>query len=170
MNPKCPPAPRIPYLPLPGQSVAIRRQIPPLFPIDLKLGLSSVHTTLLTDHIPPFTTISVRDLTDYVLCNVSTGSSALTTAEFTQFLLHFVRSSLPSCTMLSPAIATSAKAHFLSRHGRENWRAAANGTTHRDLGAPTGLDLLLGHTLLWSLHPSPWGLWIATVDIPKDSV
>ncbi|KAJ7198178.1 hypothetical protein GGX14DRAFT_470440 [Mycena pura] len=164
----CPPAPRISYLPLPGQSVARRPRIPPLFPINLELGISSVHTTLLTDPIPPFTTISVRDLAGSVLCNISTGPFALTSAEFAEFLHHFVRSSLPSRGNLAPRVLKSVQAHFLSRHGpngRETWQRY-NETTR--FGAPTGLDLLLGHTLLWSLHPDPWGVWVATVDVAKD--
>ncbi|KAJ7249756.1 hypothetical protein B0H12DRAFT_1121628, partial [Mycena haematopus] len=171
---QCPPTPRIPYLTLPGQPNYFRVQMPDLFPIDLsQVGLSSVHMALLSDPIPPFTTISVRDTSNYVLCNVKTGSSAMTTADFVQFLQHLVCTPLPldSYRNLSPSARESAKVNFISRHGaqgHDRWARFVSGSPR--FGVPTGLDLLLGNIRLWMLDPDILGGWVATVDVPRPRI
>ncbi|KAJ7198170.1 hypothetical protein GGX14DRAFT_573731 [Mycena pura] len=168
---KCPPAPRISSRPLPGQPGLFRSQVPPLFPIDLKAALSAGQNALLSDLIPAFKTISLRDLTNNIICNITTGPTTLTTAEFVQFVQYLVGNPLPSYAELAPAVRNSVRSYFIFRQGakgRAIWQRFANGTPR--FGAPRGLDLLLGHTILWTLHPDPCGVWIATVDVPKDPV
>ncbi|KAJ7854631.1 hypothetical protein B0H13DRAFT_2080926 [Mycena leptocephala] len=164
-----PPTPYISYVPLPGHGGYAHAQMPDLFPIDLsRPGMTTTRTTLLCDPIPAFTIISVRDISNYVLCIVETGPSAMTTADLAEFLQHFVQSQLPSFTALSPAVQYSVKDNFIRRNGldgRARWARFANGTPR--FGAPTGLDLLLGNTMLWTLDPDIFGVWVATVDIPR---
>ncbi|KAF7341500.1 hypothetical protein MVEN_01887500 [Mycena venus] len=166
---KCPPTPRIPFLPLPGQVIYSRPQIPALFPIDLsQVGLSSVHMALLSDTIPPFTMISVQAAAGYVLCKVKTGSSVMSTADFVQFLQYLVRTALPPYSDLSPTVQQSVKDHFISRHGSHGparWARFVSGTPR--FGFPTGHDILLGNVMLWTLDPDPLGVWVATVDVPR---
>ncbi|KAF7337408.1 hypothetical protein MSAN_02267200 [Mycena sanguinolenta] len=168
---QCPPTPRIPYLALPGQPGCFRFQMPDLFPIDLSQnGLSSVHMALLSDFIPPFTTISIRDTSNYVLCNVKTGSSAMTTADLVQFLQHVVCAPLPSDSYrnMSPSARESAKVNFISRNGaqgHDRWGRFVSGSPR--FGVPTGLDLLVGKIRLWMLDPDNLGGWVATVDAPQ---
>ncbi|KAF8168961.1 hypothetical protein K438DRAFT_1855931 [Mycena galopus ATCC 62051] len=167
----CPPTPRIPYLTLPEQPGYLRLQMPDLFPIDLsQVGLSSVHMALLSDPIPAFTTISARDASNYVLCNVKTGSSAMTTADVAQFLQHFVCSPLPydSYRDLSPSAREATKTNFVHRQGakgHDRWARFVSGAPR--FGVPTGFDLLLGNIRLWMLDPDILGTWVATVDVPR---
>ncbi|KAJ7745557.1 hypothetical protein DFH07DRAFT_833457 [Mycena maculata] len=166
-----PPTPRIPYLMLPDQPAPTHFPsiTPDLFPINLLWrGLSPLHASLLSDSIPAFTTISVRDASNQILCNMETGPCVLTTADFTEFLQYMVCSPLPSYADLSPIVRESVKVNFLYRsagQGREQWERFALGTPR--FGGPTGRDLLLGNTLLWTLDPDLCGVWIATVDVPR---
>ncbi|KAJ7465367.1 hypothetical protein B0H11DRAFT_2049682 [Mycena galericulata] len=167
---KCPPAPRIPLVNLPGHPFYLRPLTPEsLFPINLsQLGLSSVQTNLLSDLLPAFTTISVHDASNRVLCSIQTGSDVMTTADFAEFLQHLVRNPLPSYADLSPVVRESVKLNFISRHGwqgHEQWDRFVRGTPR--FGVPTGLDLLLGNTVLWMLDLDARGVWIATVDVPR---
>jgi len=166
---QCPPAPRIPYVPLPGQPVYSCPQLPDLFPIDLsQLELSSAHMNRLSDSISPSTTISVQNASGYILCKVRTGSSIMSTADFVQFLQHLVHAPLPTYTDLSPSVQQSVKDHFISRHGSQGharWDRFVSGTPR--FGFPTGLDLLLGNAMLWTLHLDIRGVWVATLDVPK---
>ncbi|KAJ7465364.1 hypothetical protein B0H11DRAFT_2049668 [Mycena galericulata] len=167
---QCPPTPRIPFVNLPGHPFYLRPLAPePLFPINLSQpGLSSVQANLLSDLLPAFTTISVRDASNQVLCSIQTGSDVMTTADFAEFLQHLVRSPLPSYAGLSPVVRESVKVHFISRHGwrgHEQWDRFARGTPR--FGIPAGLDLLLGNTVLWMLDLDARGVWIATVDVPR---
>ncbi|KAJ7642092.1 hypothetical protein FB45DRAFT_365413 [Roridomyces roridus] len=167
---QCPPAPRIPYLDLAPcisdyllEDVRSVRQLPPtpLFPVDLEHpGLSSVHTTLLTDHIPALTTISVRDVKNRVLCEVNTGSACpgMTTADFTEFLQYLVQTRLTSYSDLSGVVHASGRPCFLGRG-----RALGYQEPFR------GADLLLGNTLLWTLGMDHRRAWVATVDRPRGS-
>jgi len=143
--------------------------MPDLFPIDLsQLGPSSAHMMRLSDPIPPSTTISVQDASGYVLCKVRTGSSVLSTADFAQFLQYLVRAPLPTYTDLSSTVQQSVKDHFISRHGSQGharWDRFVSGTPR--FGFPTGLDLLLGNVMLWTLDPDIRDVWVATVDVPK---
>jgi len=122
----------------------------------------------LSDPIPPSTTISVQDASGYVLCKVRTGSSVLSTADFAQFLQYLVRAPLPTYTDLSSTVQQSVKDHFISRHGSQGharWDRFVSGTPR--FGFPTGLDLLLGNVMLWTLDPDIRDVWVATVDVPK---
>ncbi|KAJ7493009.1 hypothetical protein B0H11DRAFT_2006879 [Mycena galericulata] len=166
----CPPAPRIPLVNLPGHPFYSRPLTPEsLFPINLsQLGLSSVQTNLLSDLLPAFTTISVHDASNRVLCSIQTGSDVMTTSDFAEFLQHLVRNPLPSYADLSPVVRESVKLNFISRHGwqgHEQWDRFVRGTPR--FGVPTGLDLLLGNTVLWMLDLDARGVWIATVDVPR---
>lgn len=123
---------------------------------------------LLSDSIPPFTTISVRDASNVVLCKVNTGSSVMTIADFAQFLQYLVRTGLPAHASLSPSTQQWAKVHFLSRYGstgRAMWERYVKGTPR--FGGPSGLDLLLGNIMLWMLDSDIHGVWGATVDVPR---
>ncbi|KAJ7642088.1 hypothetical protein FB45DRAFT_1054419 [Roridomyces roridus] len=171
MQIQCPPTPRIPYLELaPGISDYLKdvrsvRQLPPtpLFPVDLEQpGLSSVHTTLLTDHIPASTTITVCDIENRVLCEVNTGSACtgMTTADFTEFLQYLVQTRLTSYSDLSVVVQESVRRCFL-RRGR-----SLQGYQESSF---RGADLLLGNTLLWTLGMDHRRVWVATVDRPRGS-
>ncbi|KAJ6558763.1 hypothetical protein DFH09DRAFT_1365018 [Mycena vulgaris] len=169
---QCPPAPRIPYLPLPGYPIPYRRpRTPDLFPIALSQpGLFPVQASRLSVSIPAFTMISVRDTSNQMLCNVKTGSAILTTADFVQFLQYFVCTRLASYAGLSPVVQQSVEVNFVHRHGgnaRAVWERFVHGTPR--FGGPTGLDILLGNTILWLLDMDTSGVWIATVDIPRSS-
>ncbi|KAJ6550428.1 hypothetical protein DFH09DRAFT_613376 [Mycena vulgaris] len=169
---QCPPAPRIPYLPLPGYLIQYPRpRTPDLFPIALSQpGLSPVQANRLTVSLPAFTTISVRDTSNQVLCNVKTGSAIMTTSDLVQFLQYFVCTRLASYAELSPVVQQSVEVNFVHRHGgnaRAVWERFVQGTPR--FGSPTGLDILLGNTILWLLDMDSSGIWIATVDIPRSS-
>ncbi|KAJ7604483.1 hypothetical protein FB45DRAFT_1043723 [Roridomyces roridus] len=169
---QCPPAPRIPFIDLPldvpdhllnDVQPAHEIQPQPLFPIDLEqfAGLSSVHTTLLTDHISAFTTIFVCNIQNEVLCEVNTGLAfrGMTTANFVEFLQHLVDRPLTSYTDLSPAVQESVRRHDVQRRLESAWTGSYE-PFH-------GADLLLGNTVLWTLGMDYRGMWVATVDRPR---
>ncbi|KAJ7137015.1 hypothetical protein C8R44DRAFT_768249 [Mycena epipterygia] len=165
----CPPTPHIPFRPLPGYPINYDPHTPDLFPILLSQpGLSSVQTSQLSDLIPAFTTISVRDTSNRVLCNVKTGSMIMATTDFVQFLQHFVCHGLPSYASLSPPVQQSVEVNFVYRHGahgHDMWDRFVRGIPR--FGGPTGLDLILGNTVLWLLDFDVSGVWIAIVDVPR---
>ncbi|KAJ7137035.1 hypothetical protein C8R44DRAFT_768349, partial [Mycena epipterygia] len=169
LPPQCPPTPRIPCRPLPGYPINCNPHTPDLFPISLSQpGLSSVQTSQLSDLIPAFTTISVCDTSNCVLCSVKTSSVIMTTADFVQFLQHFVCHGLPSYASLSPPVQQSVEVNFVYRHGahgHDMWNRFVRGIPR--FGGPTGLDLILGNTILWLLDVDASGMWIATVDVPR---
>lgn len=167
--PQCPPTPRIPCRPLPGYPIHSNPHTADLFPILLSQpGLSPAQTSRLSDLIPAFTTVSIRDTSNRVLCSVNTGSFIMTTADFVHFLKHFVCRGLPSYASLSPPVQQSVEVNFVYRHGahgREMWDRFVRGIPR--FGGPTGLDLILGNTVLWLLDLDVSGVWIATVDVPR---
>ncbi|KAJ7806995.1 hypothetical protein B0H14DRAFT_2874617, partial [Mycena olivaceomarginata] len=149
---RCPATPRIPYLALPGEPSPVLPPIPSVFPIDLSLlGMSPVQWTSFSDLIPACTMVSVRDTSGYVLCNISTGRSAMTSGDFVAFLQHFVRAPLPSYAVLSEGAQVFVGETFLSRHGYRNkwdkWDRFVRGDKHL-AGGPTGWDLLGGNISL----------------------
>ncbi|KAF7291361.1 hypothetical protein MIND_01280600 [Mycena indigotica] len=151
-----PPAPCPPYLSLPCSPRSSidpfmlqlsQSSIDSLFPINLlppsPFLLSSYQHQLLTDVIPAHTTVNVDNCSSS-LFEVMLGSSALTTAEFATFLNFLARSKI----------------------SRESY---AGGAAYLGFCPPTGTgatDLLLGNTVLWTLHPNPRDVWTATVDTP----
>ncbi|KAJ7057292.1 hypothetical protein C8F01DRAFT_1151568 [Mycena amicta] len=161
---QAPPAPRVPYRPLPGSSSSPYGLSPPpptsLFPINLTVPR---HTSLLTPHqiqllsdfIPPHTTVFIQDCSQQTLVEVNPGAVALTTAEFTAFLHYFACAALPSCAV---TIADD-----------------RNGFVHRSprrsrMSPPTGVDVLRGRTQLWALHSDAFEVWSATVDVPRSTI
>ncbi|KAJ6458338.1 hypothetical protein C8R47DRAFT_1227083 [Mycena vitilis] len=164
----CPPAPRIPFIPLPGPRY-VRLQIPDLFPIELSRSeLPAFQFLSLFELIPPSTTIVVEDISRYVLFKVNTGRTSMTTADFVEFLQFLSKSGLPSYTGLSPNTQRLVGQHFISRHalhGHARWYAFANG--RMDLGVPTGEDLLLGRMSLLTFGPDERNKLVATVDVPR---
>ncbi|KAJ7182396.1 hypothetical protein C8R43DRAFT_4779 [Mycena crocata] len=163
-----PPTPRLPVIPLPGQAIYSARE-DPLFPINLRsTQLSSHQKNLLSDPIPALTTISVQDMDRRVLCNVNTGSYAMTSADFAQFLQFLVLSPLPSYSGLSSVVQHSVEEHFHSTWGPQafdRWQRFVAGTPR--FGSPTGLDLLLGRSALSMLDTDFFGSRMALVDYPS---
>ncbi|KAJ7150611.1 hypothetical protein C8R46DRAFT_1123749 [Mycena filopes] len=161
-----PGAPHIQYVPLPGTSY-FRPQIPSLFPIDLThTGVSSAHLASLCEALPAFTTVCVRDGPGRVFCNVQTPSSAMTTADFVEFLQHLVGSALPAYHELSPTARHDVKEHFVvGARRRDAWVRYRHGQSPLSC-FPRGHDLFLGHTFLWMLVPEMGGGWSALVHPP----
>ncbi|KAJ7279687.1 hypothetical protein C8J57DRAFT_136508 [Mycena rebaudengoi] len=162
-----PPTPYISSIPLPGHPHYRRAPTPDLYPIDLTTNLSSSHAHHLSDVIPPFTTIAVHTASQHLLFHVKTGSYALTSAEFVHFMQHFVRTPLVPPTNLSANAKRAVKEHFMSRrgmYGHEEWRRYGNGD--RRFTCPTGMDLLLGNTMMWSVGFDMHSTWTALVHTP----
>ncbi|KAJ6612002.1 hypothetical protein B0H10DRAFT_335355 [Mycena sp. CBHHK59/15] len=163
-----PPTPHMPYISLPGHPTYIRPPTPDLFPIDLtQNGLLPVHATLLSDEIPPSTTVSVFASNHHLLFYVKTGSWSLTTADFVLFMQHLVQHELPPYNTLPPNVQQYTGAYFMSRHGSQGfprWERFVAG--HPRFGVPTGVDLLLGNTSLYGLDSHLNGVWVATLYTP----
>ncbi|KAJ7306902.1 hypothetical protein DFH08DRAFT_901350 [Mycena albidolilacea] len=85
---RCPAAPRIPYLTLPGAPTLVLSPIPPVFPVDLSVGISPIQMAYLSDPIPAFTTVAVRTTYGDLLCNVDTGRNNMTSGDLVRFLQH----------------------------------------------------------------------------------
>jgi hypothetical protein len=113
--------------------------------------------------------VSVRDTSGYVLCNISTGRSAMTSGDFVAFLQHFVRAPLPSYAVLSEGAQVFVGETFLSRHGYRNkwdkWDRFVRGDKHL-AGGPTGWDLLGGNISL-TFFAFFLGGWVAEVGVPR---
>ncbi|KAF7312808.1 hypothetical protein MKEN_00964200 [Mycena kentingensis (nom. inval.)] len=166
-----PPAPCPPYIPLPGTSTTSgamyapgrSRPAPPLFPIDLAATTTSAvltpyQTELLTDTIPAHTTVHIYDLASRaVLFEVCTDATPLLTADVAAFLHFLAGAPLPCQWLELPAAARE--------HGVARMRMRGGGAH----SGPTGLDLLLGRTQLWSLqtYAERGGTWGATVDVVR---
>ncbi|KAJ7029436.1 hypothetical protein C8F04DRAFT_1116361 [Mycena alexandri] len=165
-----PPTPRIPYLPLPspGQNYFCRQLPPPLFPIDLlQTRISSAHVANLREPLTAFTTITVHDAPGHVFCDVKTAAAVITTADFVEFLQHFVASALPPYQDLSPAVQHDIQEHFVGESAQRHdaWLRYIRGNPRLSC-FPRGHDLLIGNTLLWMLVPEMGGGWSAMVHPP----
>ncbi|KAJ7636354.1 hypothetical protein FB45DRAFT_906432 [Roridomyces roridus] len=165
-----PPTPRIPYLNLPENQSHFFFHIPDanptaanLFPIDLSHPgpLSRMQKSRLTDHIPKFTPISIRNIRNKVLCQIETGACPMHTVDFVEFLQHLVHAPLETYDSLSQPVRESVRRYFLQR-------CAGNFGRCPGLN-PSGVDLLLGNTVLWTLDTDSQGFWVATVDLPRTS-
>ncbi|KAJ7663228.1 hypothetical protein DFH06DRAFT_1471225 [Mycena polygramma] len=168
---QCPPTPYIQYVPLPPQT-SVQLQIPDIFPIDLsRRELPPLQMLSMYEPILPYTTIRVEDVARRGLFKVRTGATAMTYADFVQFLQFLYHSQLPSCASLAPNARLHVGAHFVSRHGshgQRRWYAFANGAM--DLGIPTGEDLLEGKRNLWMLALNQDNALVATVDpLPRQA-
>ncbi|KAJ7657295.1 hypothetical protein DFH06DRAFT_1197893 [Mycena polygramma] len=167
---QCPGAPRISCVPLPGHA-DLRLQTPNLFPINLsQRELPPLQTLYLSEHIPPYTIILVEDPFHNVLFRVKTAYTAMTAADFVNFLQFLYQSELPMYTRMLPSAHQSGRTRFISRHAlneRATSRAFAAGT--RSLDVQTGKDLLREKTNLWMLGPNADNSLVAMVDVPRET-
>nr|GAT45239.1 predicted protein [Mycena chlorophos] len=124
-----------------------------LFPINLRATrpaalLSSHQLRLLSDLIPARTKVRVENCSAHALLDVYLSEEALTTAEFTAFLNYLTLSAVP---------------HSVLPRGPYPPRPRGCAPTVADV-------LLLGHTILWTLHSDMHNVWTATVDVPRPAM